>query len=67
MDLSDTPIRYRILAFRGSRAQLRDYLNACLDDVLSRPRDYPATEEFEWELTASISRHPAGKGLRADG
>ncbi len=54
----------RILTFTGTRDELLDYLNG-----LTNPRGFTVggiVEDwaiYEWNLTASIARHPAGKGL----
>ena len=54
--------RRLIFTFRGTPSDLLDYL----DDIVRRSAPPPPgleREIYEWELTAAISRHPAGKGL----
>lgn len=64
MTTSDLPptarIRRRILTFRGTPNELLTYLRteAFSDDLAAAYRD-----EYDWELTCSVARHPAGKGL----
>lgn len=60
----------RVLSFTGTRCEFLLWLEAMVDlqDVAGVPPEFvplDAGETYEWELTASISRHPAGKGLRA--
>lgn len=51
----------RVLTFTGTRQSFLAYLVSArfLAEFLSEPDD----ELRDWELTASIARHPAGKGL----
>lgn len=49
-----TTERRLILRFRGTPADLVRFLSARL---------LAYDEEFDWEVTRAISRHPAGKGL----
>lgn len=59
----------RVLSFTGTIVGFLDYLDAAVDmeHLQNELLDVSARTEYEWELTASIARHPAGKGLRADG
>jgi hypothetical protein len=52
----------RVLSFTGTRADFLDYLNGLPHSGTWR-RMVDAYETYEWEITASIVRHPAGKGL----
>lgn len=61
MTLSAQHPRRRVLAFRGTRRQFLTYLAGLVPADLYR--DGPLDEEYDWELTCSIARHPAGKGL----
>jgi hypothetical protein len=54
--MTDEPVRRRILTFRGTPRELLSYLRTA-------SLSYVDEDEYEWELTASISRHPAGKRL----
>lgn len=65
----DKPGR-RILSFTGTRREFLLWLEAMVDlqDVAGVPPEFvplDAGQTYEWELTASIARHPAGKGLRS--
>lgn len=55
--------RRRVLTFTGTRSAFLRYLVSTrfLTEFLAEPDE----ELREWELTASIARHPAGKGLQA--
>lgn len=64
MTFSDDSSPRRVLAFTGTRHQFVEWLRG----LHLVPADLwvsgdPLDELFEWELTASIARHPAGKGL----
>lgn len=60
MTLSAEHPRRRILTFRGTPNELLAYLRTEVfaEDLAGAYRDV-----YDWELTASIARHPAGKGL----
>ena len=72
--MSDQPATpRRVLSFTGTRAEFLRFLSAslapggpphgmCWSELAATDRDV-----YEWQLTGSIARHPAGKGLRADG
>lgn len=53
----------RVLTFSGTVADFLDYMDRVrLDWALAwTPAD--EAEAFDWEVTATIARHPAGKGL----
>lgn len=50
--------RTTVITYRGTVREFRAFLDTWL---ACQPT---ATAEEEWELTACIARHPAGKGLR---
>lgn len=58
------PARRTVLRFRGTPVELLDYLKSPAL-VISWLFELSEADlaEYEWELTRSISRHPAGKGL----
>lgn len=58
---SDDRSPRRVLAFTGTRQAFLRYLvsSRFLAEFLAEPDD----EQRDWELTASIARHPAGKAL----
>ncbi|MDQ2699791.1 MAG: hypothetical protein M3Y23_00505 [Actinomycetota bacterium] len=54
----------RVLTFTGTRDQFFDWLNTVRPVFpCSTSADLVANHVYEWEITASIARHPAGKGL----
>jgi hypothetical protein len=56
------PLPRLVLGFTGKLDEFQLFLEALASD------HYPIVmddEETEWLITASIARHPAGKGLRA--
>lgn len=54
----------RVLSFTGTLGAFLDYLDSW-DTAGQMDRATAAGESYDWELTASIARHPAGKGLQA--
>lgn len=58
-------LRRRVLLFRGTRNELLTYLAGLVPADLWQRGD-GLDETYEWELTAAISRHPAGKMLTAE-
>lgn len=56
-------MRKTVLRFRGTPVELLDYLKS--PALVVRWLSEPDLAEYEWELTRSISRHPAGKKLGA--
>lgn len=50
-----------VFAFSGTRSEFEAFLEAL--DVYALTID---DEETEWQITASMSRHPAGKGLPSE-
>lgn len=61
-DNAQTPFRYA--TFRGTISEFLIYLGSHAG--ASGFTDLADPAEYEWELTASISRHPAGKGLLSE-
>lgn len=54
--MAESNRRRAVLFFSGTSQELRAFLAQI--DLLTRD------DAYEWELTASMSRHPAGKRLR---
>lgn len=56
--------RRRVLTFRGTVEEFSAFMDG---PWLGEVNDVGAPnlrEVYEWQLTAAIARHPAGKGLR---
>lgn len=56
----------RILTFTGTRAEFFHYLDSDEFTDTFVASASVADEAYEWEVTAAISRHPAGKKLGRD-
>ena len=53
----------RILTFTGTIGEFMDYIARWSSLTLVDDRNLAWAERYEWDLTASIARHAAGKGL----
>lgn len=51
----------RVMTFRGTITELLTYLASVDFTAVLAAKSDP--DVYEWNLTASMSRHPAGKGL----
>lgn len=51
----------RVLSFTGTLSEFYDYLDAFRWTTANLGGT--GDDAFEWDLTASVARHPAGKGL----
>jgi hypothetical protein len=53
----------RVLTFSGTVSDFLDYMDRVRGDWALSWTPADEAEEFDWEVTAAIARHPAGKGL----
>lgn len=55
--------RTRILSFKGTSQEFLDYLHRWPTAKWPNLGELSESEVYEWEITASMSRHPAGKKI----
>lgn len=53
----------RVLSFTGTVSDFLDYMDRVKFDWSLQWTPSDELEEFDWSVTASVARHPAGKGL----
>lgn len=56
--------RFRVLTFTGTVPEFLEWRRGFLNLAAQCERPLSLDDVYAWELTASIARHPAGKGLR---